>query len=138
MGRTLNGNDVKMLGRPSQAVGVWPFFRNVVLGALSKGRVYPENWKSKPRKNLFCRVKGGCSSSDLDQIQGQANIISKGPEVTVQRRVWTFLFNCDKGSYCLSSMVLDSGHWARCSLYIITVIVTAFQSKSLSSYCSKR
>lgn len=72
VGRTLNGNDAKMLRWPNQAVGAWLFFKNVVLGALSKGRVYPENRKSKPRKNPFCKVKVGRSSADLDQIQGRA------------------------------------------------------------------
>ena len=114
-------------GRPRQAVGKWLVFRHVVLGNLSEGRVHLENQKGKPRQNPLGKIKVGCSSMDLDQVQDQAQTPElEGQRPQLQSTVWRLGFHYDKGSSCPPSLVLDSRHCATCPLCIITVISTAF------------
>lgn len=73
-------------------------FQGCGLGTLSEGRIHLENWKSRP-KNPLGKIKVGCSSTDLDQVQDQAQTPdSEGQRSQLQNRVWRLLVNYDKGS----------------------------------------
>lgn len=95
------------------------------MGALSEGRIHLEKWKSRPRQKPLGKIKVGCSSADLDQVQDQAQTPElEGQRSQLQSRVWRLLFNYDKSREHLPNMVLDSRNCARCSPPVITVIFT--------------